>query len=379
MILFKSIYQTFKIKFRLACAGFFSSNRNQIELARTKLVKRNFHWIPGGSIRIFAILYVHNWEEILIKHLREIGHVDHFTWDGIFDFYRNKQEWQEHFNATNDRLKIHFDKFYVENVNTLVFIYASDFLISSESIAYLKRKNVMIVSFCWDDLLYFQGKVRGQSIGIKNISRLADINLTMSPEAFPLYHQNRSPCFFWESAALSFTEELDLTANPVSEDFYVLFIGSQYGLRANFINKLIQKGIKVRCYGSGWGAKSLTKEEMVAEIRKAPITLGFSNIGYTKNVTTIKGRDFEVPLWGGLYLTQWSEGLRYYYEPGNDILVYKTFDDCLEQIKFAQLHREEAIKIRKSGFIKAQRYATWASRFRFLVILLARLTEKAEE
>lgn len=379
MILLKSIYHTLKIKLHLVFASFFFLEENQVKLARTKLSERSFLWTPGGKMHIFAILYVHNWEDVLIKQLKQMGHVEHFSWEGIFDFFRSKTEWQNHLSDTNDRLKAQFDKFYTEDVNILVFIYASDFSISAETIAYLKRKNVLVVSFCWDDLLYFQGKVRGQAIGIKNISRLADINLTMSPESFPLYHKNRAPYFFWESVALDCTSnKLDSLTLSVSEDFYVLFIGSKYGWREQFIEKLKYNGVEVRCFGSGWGTRSLTNEEMVNEIRKAPITLGFSNIGYSKNITTIKGRDFEVPLWGGLYLTQWSEGLRYYYEPGRDILVYKTFAECLEQIRFAQTHKKEVINIRKAGFIKAQKFATWDSRFKFLENLLVNATKRDE-
>ena len=41
-----------------------------------------------------------------------------------------------------------FDEFYEKSKNIIVFIYASDFSISNKTILYLKRKNVLIISFC---------------------------------------------------------------------------------------------------------------------------------------------------------------------------------------------------------------------------------------
>jgi len=89
-------------------------------------------------------------------------------------------------------------------------------------------------------------------------------------------------------------------------------------------------------------------------------------VGYTKNVTTIKGRDFEIPLWGGLYLTQYSEGLTKYFEIGTEILSYKDIDDCIKIIKYVKVNPIKANLIRNAGQKKAINYTSWKSRFLYL-------------
>ena len=98
----------------------------------------------------------------------------------------------------------------------------------------------------------------------------------------------------------------------------------------------------------------------------APLTLGFSAVGYTKHITTLKGRDFEIPLWGGLYITQFSQGLKEYYDIENEILVYTSFKDCIDQINFIQNNPVLAKRIRIDGYKRALKFCSWESRILFL-------------
>jgi spore maturation protein CgeB len=109
---------------------------------------------------------------------------------------------------------------------------------------------------------------------------------------------------------------------------------------------------------------------MITEIRKAPLTLGFANVGYTKNITTIKGRDFEVPAFGGLYLTQQSTGILKYYEPDKEVFLYRNFSDCYNQILKIKNNKKLSDAVRLAGYRKALTYCTWRGRGRFLNKLL---------
>jgi spore maturation protein CgeB len=370
IIWLKSVYQTFKISLTLFIVSSLKKDLDPDALVKERLAQRGFNWEEKKITNVLAIFSINNWEVELLNGLAFLGSVHHFQWKDVQDFFVTVEEWKSFRNEINERLIEYFDGFYDENVNTLVFIYASDFLICRETVAYLRRKNTIIVSFCWDDLLYFSGKVRGQFIGVKEISSESDINLTMSPEAIVQYNFYRNPCYFWESEEVE--SKLDLLEPVKGMDFYVLFIGSKYGRRGKFIDKLRKAGVTIKCFGDGWENERLNNDAMIHEIKIAPLVLGFSNVGYTKNMTTLKGRDFEVPLFGGLYLTQYSSGLRRYYLE-TEVLTYRSLKECIDRIDFLKENPTLAHQIRNAGYAKAQKLASWQSRFLFLDKLIYRL------
>lgn len=376
MILFlKGVYQSLQIQLPILFYRFAGSQKNQVELVKHKLPTKKFTWHTTRKTKVFAIFSVSNWETVFLDSLSEFGETHHFSWPNAKEFFPDKEKWNTYYQKVNTDLVRDFDQFYEEDTNLLIFIYASDFSISEASMRHMNRPNVLLVSFCWDDLLYFKGKVKGQPVGISKLSEMADINLTMSPEAIPRYNFYNSPCFFWSSLPINNKIPKQLLQVAVDATFYVLFVGSKYGWRAHFINKLRKAGFVVQCFGAGWENGQLTYDEMKLAIQKAPVTLGFANIGYTKNCTTIKGRDFEVPLYGGLYLTQYSKGLARYYEPGKDLLTYRNFSDCIRQLNKIKSNREKADAIRIAGYQKAMVYGSWKSRFAYLKELINQVIE----
>ena len=363
-LILSTFYQTFKIKLSINYFNFFDKGIDNDLLLTKKISDRGLLWSKSKDAEIFLICSTYNWEKDLVKAFKNYKKTYHFNWPNIENFFKTKVEWELFFNDLNNKLCSNFDNFYDQNKNIIVFIYASDFSISEKTIMYLKRKNVLLISFCWDDLLNFKGVVNGQPVGVSQMSKTVDFNLTMAPETISKYNFYNSVCYFWDSIKINVVNsKIDRIK---IKTFYVLFIGSSYGHRGIFIKKLINKGVKFKCFGKGWENDSLNDEEYENEIRKAPLTLGFSSVGTTKTITTIKGRDFEVPLLGGLYLTQYSEGLNYYYDLGKDILTYSNFDDCFRKIKMVRNNPEIAHKIRNSGFNQARKISSWDSRIKFL-------------
>jgi len=366
ILLAKTIFQTTCIKLKLYYFNIFSGNKNPETILLKKLNERKFNWDINKSYKTFFICSINDWEVEMLNEFKLNSETYHFCWDKVCNFFESKDHWVLFQNNLNSRLLNEFESFYEDDANILVFIYASDFSIKCEVIEKLKRRNVLIISFCWDDILYFKAKVKGQYVGISKLSKVVDFNFTLSPEAIARYTYNNSPCFFWNSI------KLDINSSPLNkniiekENFYVLFIGSNYGWRNRFINRLKTSGLDVKCYGSGWPNGRLTNKEMMNQVAKAPITLGFSNVGYTRNITSIKGRDFEIPYWKGLYITQFSSGLSFYYSIGEDVLTYKNLKECIEKIHFIKEHFDLAYKIRNNGFNKAVQNASWKSRFLFL-------------
>jgi spore maturation protein CgeB len=365
VLLFKSYYQTLVTRFNIFIYKKINNNTDQFDLIHKKLIKRNFEWRPNKKTKVFIALSISNWEKILVDEISLMGEVYHFSWKNVESFFDSKIDWLNYHVELNSRLVREFSNFYDLECNNIVFFYASDFSISSQSINYLKRHNVLLISFCWDDILYYKSRVNGQPVGIDTLSKLVDFNLTFSPEVIPRYNFNETACFFWESVKYEHDIEINEYLTKYNE-FYVLFVGTKYGWRENFIKQLESKGIKVKCFGRGWSNGILDDNELQNLVRNAPVTLGFANVGYTKNVTTIKGRDFEIPIWGGLYLTQYSEGLTKYYEIGKEVLAYKDINDCIKIINYLKNNPLLANQIRRNGYLKAINFTSWKSRFLYL-------------
>ena len=363
--LFKCFYQTFIIKFNLLFYKILVPNLDQNKLVKRRLKKREFIWKNEAKIKVLAIFSINNWEAQLLEPLKLLGDVHHFSWPNINNFFKNRNDWEIVHNKINADLITEYNKIKSEDVNIIVFLYTSDFIVNKSTVKHFQNKNTLIISFCWDDILYFKGKVNRQPVGVSELSKLADINLTFSPETIKRYNYFKSPCFFWHS--ISNEQNNIITPNyKIQNNFYVLFIGSKYGHRESFINNLIEMGVPMRCFGNGWPNGGISEEQMQKEIKNAPLTLGFSNVGYTKNVTTIKGRDFEVPLYGGLYLTQYSKGLEMYYNLNEEILTYNNLRDCIKLINWVQKFPNNANIVREAGFRKAVQQCTWNSRVKYL-------------
>jgi spore maturation protein CgeB len=75
------------------------------------------------------------------------------------------------------------------------------------------------------------------------------------------------------------------------------------------------------------------------------------------------GRDFEIPMSGGLYLTEYHPELERVYKPGKEIETYRNFSELFAKIKYLLSNPKLAAKIRQAGFKRVRREHTWETRF----------------
>ena len=214
----KSIYQTVKILAQINFYKIFCNSVNQDDLVKSKLLRRYFSWDKNGKTKVFIILSINNWEKLLVDELSVLGNTYLFTWDKTSNFFKNKEEWMSFYAKLNSRLKFEFDNFYNMKDNFILFYYASDFSISNDSVKYLNRKNTISISFCWDDILYFQSVVKSQPVGVYNLSQEVDFNYTFSPEIIPRYNFNKAACYFWNSIPI----EVNLNNQLISKIIFIL-------------------------------------------------------------------------------------------------------------------------------------------------------------
>lgn len=338
-----------------------------IKLARASLGSRLSR--NSGRFNFIMAVPVVNWETTLVEHAGAHGTCHHLAFESR-GFFETPLEWQQ-FRATNGaKLKAFFDATYSEGDINVLFLYLSEFHIDPKCLPAFKLKNVIIVHFNWDDRLHYTSRHKGQSVGVREVAKVADFSLTMAVGPMSRYVADGAAVFYWRGSKDWQPDEPIL---PQIEFNRVLFFGSRYGYRAELVDHLTRKGLPIDVFGSGWGTEYISYESLAYKIPRYALNLGVSTIGYTRSLSCVKGRDIEVPLSGGLYLTNQSLEIEQVYVPGKEILTYTSIDDCYRQACKVLANPLDFSDIRLRGAVKAQSFS-WEARFNYLIALIGSLT-----
>lgn len=342
-------------------------NREISNLLKKRFDKRKIIISPKkkGELHIFVSYYLFNWESAIPKALRLFGKVTEFNWKEK-GFDERSAGWITQRGKMNaEMLHAYFEASKVQPVDIVVG-YLSGFNTSPQTIQKMANAGSVIFNFCWDDKLSFRGrKIGGRWTGVASIASAVDLNLTSAPDSIVKYTGEGGIAMFWpEGADPDVHRPYDL---PFEYD--VSFVGQKYSWRPEFIEKLRKYGINVTTFGTDWENGPLSEEEMVKLYSKSRINLGFSGVGFSKKLMCLKGRDFEVPMSGGLYLTQDNPELSLVYEVGKEIVTYKDEKDCAEKIKWLLADHKKADSIRKAGRERALKEHPWSKRFEQIFVL----------
>jgi spore maturation protein CgeB len=321
-----------------------------------------------GSLKILAIYHHYNWEnESLFPALEKFGSGRHYDWVEKFD-HRNQKKW-----LRSVKEKMNHDL--IERIKTLaeegaidvIFSYLTGEIVFPETVQKLSLLGVPMVNICLNDKEAFVGKIRhGQAMGSRDICRYFDLSWTSTVDALEKYCvEGARPIYLPEGANPEIHKPYDLL-----KTIDVSFVGQCYGRRPEIIEKIRSQGIAVEAYGYGWPNGPLPIDEMVRTYSRSKINLGFGEVdGYNKTYC-LKGRDFEIPISGGLYLTQYHPELEGCYDLGKEIVVYDNLDDLVKKIQFLLAHPNEAERIRKSGLQRSRAEHTWEMRFEKILNLI---------
>ncbi len=328
---------------------------------QARLSDRGITPIPKsmGEMNIFVVYSLNNWESVIPLSLELFGNVVEYEWRS-HGYDERLGDWISERDKMNQEV---LDLFYKTNKKSPVDIvvgYLSGFTMNPEILSKMGESGSVIINFNWDDKLWFNGEnFGGRSSGPASIASTVDLNLTNSPESRIKYFVEGGLAMFWPEAGYP-------SIHKSYEYEYVhdvSFVGGKYGWRPYFINMLKKNGIKVACFGNGWENGPLSDDDMVKLYSRSRINLGFSGVGHSKELMCLKGRDFEVPMSGGLYLTQDNPELSLVYDIGKEIVTYKDASDCVNKIKWLLANPDKAEKIRKSGELSAISKHRWKDRF----------------
>jgi spore maturation protein CgeB len=238
-------------------------------------------------------------------------------------------------------------------------------------------------------------------------------NYCLVPEKFRLaeYHRiGANPIYCQEAANPNIYKPY-----PLPREFDVIFVGQKYGDRPFYIRRLLDDGINVRVWGSGWQARStrrslfsrlkklanvdgwrrlarkvggakrsaesteqpvvlpkevcgppLTDEDMVKMFSRSKINLGFSSCGDThrtqNRILQVRLRDFEAPMSGAFYMVEYMEELEEFFKIGKEIVCYHDPADLVDKVKYYLAHDTERERIQQAGYQRALRDHTWQKR-----------------
>jgi spore maturation protein CgeB len=99
---------------------------------------------------------------------------------------------------------------------------------------------------------------------------------------------------------------------------------------------------------------------------RSVINMGFGYTGGSSSVV-LKGRDFEVPVSGGLYLTSYNAEMEKYFTPGKEIEFYHDETELLRKVQFYLANVDLALRIGAAGRDKCLKNHTWQNRFQHVL------------
>jgi spore maturation protein CgeB len=322
------------------------------------------------QLNIIAIYHHYNWENYSLKPaLEQFGTVRHYDWFGEFN-HQVKNWHKSQKELMNKAMIARINQWMSETKADVIFTYLSGELVQPETLKTMRKHHVPLVNLALNDKEHFVSKIiNGRSGGARDICRYFDLCWTSTEDALIKYCvEGALPIYLPEGA----NPDIHKPYN-IEKTIDVSFVGQCYGNRAEVIGELEKSGIAVMAYGSGWPNGPLSAEDMVKMYSRSKINLGFGGVAGHGDTFCLKGRDFEIPMSGGFYLTEDHPELSHVFRPGEEIATYSDLDDLIQKIHFYLSHPAQAEGIRKRGYERALREHTWQGRFKKIFRLIGLL------
>lgn len=333
------------------------------EAINRRLLKRGIKTSPRskGNLHIIFAVAPSTWEKHNIPP--ELQKVAFFT-----PFYYDEQGFTNYHSFSWIETRYQVDRKLIDfvqknHLQKKVDVFFSGLLgwhISAETIEKINNMGIITCAYFWDDKQAFRGEyIGGRYTNMGELAKVYDLCLTNAPSSLVKYFVEGGLAIFWPEAANP--EHFRPLNLPFEYD--VSFIGVKYGQRPSFIKYLEDNGIKVETFGEGWPNGFVTPEKMVEIYAQSRINLGFGGIGYSMKEMCLKGRDFEVPMCGALYITSYHKDIELVYEIDKEIVTYKNKEDCLKKIKWLLENPDICDDIRRAVRERCLRDHTWEKRF----------------
>ena len=350
--------------------GLHYDEHETISEVRNRICNRGYVQIKReiGDIHTFALIPQFSWHKHLLPDLKELGPVTLFDYTSLGfdpDIFYGDPKW------SRDRIQLRKDM--VSRVLPMlkqahkkkpvdwVLCYGGGQDISASVIKQIiDELGIPTINMTFDDKHGWTGPFCGEyNTGARDITKEFDVFFTSA----------RVACE-WHLAeggrAIYMPEGFDNTyfqPRVSKKDIPVSFVGVSYGFRKSVINFLTSHGIDIQTYGNGW--PSGYAKDIVDIFNRSVINLGMGGIGYSENLTNVKGRDFEIPgAGGGVYLTSFNPDLAQHFSVGEEILCYHNREEMIELIRYYIRNRDLAEKISAKARTRSLNEHRWFHRYR---------------
>ncbi len=268
----------------------------------------------------------------------------------------------------NDLFYEDFKRAYAEVKFDWLFIYASGYEISADTLSKIKQEfGIPIVSLCMDDKQSWTGPFMGDHrAGQIDLANVVDLAITTSRETTMWYYAEGGRAIYLpEGYSIKKYHRLE----NVNKNSEISFVGNNYGSRRNLMADLNSYNIYPNCYGSGWGNGWVEDDNEV--FNNSYINLGNGGIGYSEELTNVKGRDFDIPgSGGGLYLTSYNKDISTSFIIGSEIVCYKNTIELVELLRYYLNNKKEAQLISNAGYLRCQKEHRWLHRYREILKII---------
>lgn len=116
--------------------------------------------------------------------------------------------------------------------------------------------------------------------------------------------------------------------------------------------------------GEAWGA------DMYRVLRRSRITLNY-HIGISANYAN-NMRLYEATGMGAMLVTDWKQNLPDLFEPGRDIIAYRSVEDCARQVRHYLDHDDQRQNVAQAGQARTLRDHNYGGRMQELVGIVER-------
>lgn len=205
--------------------------------------------------------------------------------------------------------------------------------------------------------LWYLDEKHGFAVNQEPLIGAYDLHLTNSYEPIRWYMARGQASYYFPEAA----DPDVFVPRDCERDIPVSFVGQAYGERLKFIRTLQKAGVPIECFGKGW--PNGFAEDMEEIACRSKINLGFGYTGSSNKLTCLKGRDFEIPATGAVYMTTFDPELAHMFCVGKEVLCYQSPFDCIEQIKMLLEQPELINQIGAAARTRVLTEHTWTARF----------------
>ncbi len=325
--------------------------------------------VPKGELNIIYLSPMDPWEQVnMPSELAKFGEVHYLPETDLITRINHAEiNSSERLGLRKELNELILN--FVQNQHTsrpvdLVISYFSGRYLVPETIDSITRLGIRTAAFWLDTDLKFRSTLEHEVYaGSASVAKHYHLNLTSDSSSIVKFYGENALAIFWPEGANP------AHFKPLEEEkkYDVTFIGAKYGLRGKYVNFLRKNGIDVTCFGYGWKGGKLKGGDMIKIYAQSKVNLGFGGIGYSMTTTHLKGRDFEVPMCGGVYVTTHDEDLEKLYTNGEHIFMHRSKEELLEIVRDLLANDEKRDKVSLTVAAHCKQNHTWEKRFDELI------------